>query len=55
MKKKERRRFDVLLEEVLEALPPRLHDLIEQAPRKRERKKEEKGVRNLFHCGRKGS
>ena len=28
----ERRRFDLLLERVLETLPPRLHDLLEEAP-----------------------
>ena len=32
MKRKERQRFDALFEEVLEALPQRLHELIEQAP-----------------------
>jgi len=32
VKRKERQRFDALFEEVLEALPQRLHDLIEQAP-----------------------
>lgn len=28
----ERRRFDELLEEVLQSLPPRLHELLEEAP-----------------------
>jgi predicted Zn-dependent protease with MMP-like domain len=28
----ERRRFDALLERVLDALPPRLHELLEEAP-----------------------
>ncbi len=28
----ERRRFDLLLERVLQTLPPRLHDLLEEAP-----------------------
>jgi predicted Zn-dependent protease with MMP-like domain len=32
VKRKERQRFDSLLEEVLEALPERLHELIEQGP-----------------------
>lgn len=32
MKRRERKRFDALLEWVLEALPPRLHDLIDRAP-----------------------
>ena len=32
MKRRARERFDALLEEVLEALPPRLHELIDRAP-----------------------
>jgi predicted Zn-dependent protease with MMP-like domain len=32
MKKSERERFDRLLEKVLESLPPRLHELLEEAP-----------------------
>ena len=32
MRRQERQRFDALLEEVLEALPQRLRDLLEQAP-----------------------
>jgi predicted Zn-dependent protease with MMP-like domain len=32
MRRQERRRFDALLERVLEALPQRLRDLLEQAP-----------------------
>lgn len=32
MTKKERERFDTLLEEAMEALPPRLHDLIQEVP-----------------------
>ena len=33
MKPRNRERFDRLLERVLENLPPRLHDLLEEAPR----------------------
>lgn len=32
MTSSERHRFDLLLEQVLEALPPRLHDLLQEAP-----------------------
>lgn len=32
MDRAERERFDALLEQVLEALPPRLHELLDEAP-----------------------